>query len=159
MYGFIKNNRITQVAKSYQAISGNIVVRLDSGRVNIGKEEDVLIIESNSFPSDWMYRDADLNIVDDAYIVAQTEKAIDGLIQSEIDSYNKENSVAFKDINALPKYTLTPAYTHFDFCVSMIEWNTLVWDKSRQIQIDVASGIIPRPNSTEEFMSLLPVRV
>lgn len=83
-------------------------------------------------------------------------QAIESLIQGEIDKYNEANMVAFKDIDACAKYTTIPTYTHYQFCVDVIVWQTNVWETARTIQADVLAGTRPIP-TTEEFISELPV--
>ena len=91
--------------------------------------------------------------------IASIKIAIDELIQSEIDEYNELTGVAFDNIDALPKYELRPLYTHHEFCVSMLDWNFAVWEEARLLQINIATGIIAKPDTVEEFLALLPTRV
>lgn len=83
-------------------------------------------------------------------------RAVESLIQGEITKYNEANLVAFKDIDACAKYTTTPTYTHYQFCVDVIAWQTNVWETARSIQADVLAGTRPLP-TLEEFVAELPV--
>jgi len=83
-------------------------------------------------------------------------RAIETLIQSEVDKYNEANMVAFKDIDACAKYTTVTTYTHYQFCVDVIAWQTSVWEYARQVQADVMAGTRTMP-TTEELLAELPV--
>jgi len=87
------------------------------------------------------------------------EKAIDRLIQAEIETYNKANGTKYTHINAMQKYTRNINYTHYAFAMSVLDWNELVWETSRQMQIDIFTGAIAKPESVEAFIALLPTRV
>jgi len=91
--------------------------------------------------------------------IKAVEDAIDATIQNEIDAYNASSGVFFKDINALQKYTIDETYTHYAFCVSMLAWNIEFYDSARQLQIDIANGVVDKPASVEDFVALLPKRV
>ena len=83
-------------------------------------------------------------------------RAVESLIQGEITKYNEANMVAFKDIDACAKYTTIPAYTHYQFCLDVISWQTNVWETARSIQTAVLAGTRTMP-TLEEFMAELPV--
>ena len=83
-------------------------------------------------------------------------KAVESLIQGEITKYNEANMVAFKDIDACAKYTTIPTYTHYQFCVNVITWQTNVWETARSIQTAVLAGTRTMP-TLEAFMAELPV--
>ena len=87
------------------------------------------------------------------------ESAIDSLIKNEITVYNTVSKTRFKDIDALQKYTRNANYPHYAFCVSMLDWNELVWETAGQLQEDILEGIVVKPVSVAAFIALLPVRV
>lgn len=82
-------------------------------------------------------------------------KAVEDLIQSEITKYNDANMVAFKNIDACAKYTNIPTYTHYQFCIDVITWQTTVWETARKIQSDVLGGLRTMP-TLDEFKEELP---
>lgn len=82
-------------------------------------------------------------------------RSIEQLIQSEIDKYNEANGVLFKDIDACAKYVNIPSYTHYQFCIDVISWQTNVWETARQIQSDVLAGTRTMPTE-KELLSELP---
>ncbi|MCF6330309.1 MAG: hypothetical protein L3I99_02020 [Sulfurimonas sp.] len=87
------------------------------------------------------------------------ESAIDWLIQKEINIYNLENGTKFKDINSMQKYTRNTSYSHYDFAISVLDWNENVWEVSRQLQIDIVSGQQEKPANVKSFIAFLPTRV
>jgi hypothetical protein len=80
---------------------------------------------------------------------------IDSYIQSKIDDYNNANGVMFADINSIMKYTIDNTYTHFAFCMAIVQWNIDVWETARAIQQDVLAGNRAEP-TTEELLAELP---
>ena len=82
--------------------------------------------------------------------------AIENLIQSKVDDYNEEHSLSFANIDSCTKYTLTPEYSHYQFCVDVIKWQTSVWEYARQVQTDVMNGTRTMP-LLEELLAELPV--
>jgi hypothetical protein len=80
---------------------------------------------------------------------------IDDYIQSKIDDYNRVNGVMFANINSIMKYTIDNTYTHFAFCMAIVQWNIDVWETARAIQADVLAGNRDEP-TTEELLSELP---
>jgi hypothetical protein len=82
-------------------------------------------------------------------------KTIDSYIQSKIDEYNKANGVMFANVNSIMKYTINADYTHYPFCMAIVQWNIDVWESARAIQSNVLNGNRPEP-TTEELLSELP---
>jgi acetolactate synthase small subunit len=80
---------------------------------------------------------------------------IDNYIQSKINDYNNDNGVMFANINSIMKYTIDNTYTHFAFCMAIVQWNIDVWETARAIQADVLAGNRDEP-TTEELLSELP---
>lgn len=81
--------------------------------------------------------------------------AIDGYIQLEIDKYNNANNVLFKNVDSCMKYTAVPSYIHYQFCVDIIVWTPKVWEKAREIEMDILNGLREIP-TIEELLSELP---
>jgi len=79
---------------------------------------------------------------------------VDSTVQSVIDTYNVNHSVAFSDINSLYKYTSDPNYSHYQFAVYMMAWNIQVWESFRATMLDVQSGAITLPTEAELVASL-----
>ena len=159
MYAFIKNNWIICVGNSYSVINDNVVVRVENGRVNIGKNADITVDEHISIPEDWKYMNRDFKIVDMNYLIELTEIEIDKLIQNEIDTYNRENGTKFRTIDSMTKYERDNTYKHYPFAVSVLDWNKSVWEKSRQLQSDIEKGVIDRPATIADFIDMLPKRI
>lgn len=82
-------------------------------------------------------------------------KLTENTLQNEIDSYNADNNVLFRDIHAVANYINTPTYTHYNWCVLVWDWNVNVWETARQIQLDVMAGNREIPTE-EQFLSELP---
>ncbi len=101
---------------------------------------------------------AEVAVQDAIKEVKSVEDAVSNLIQDEINIYNADNGVVFKNINAIQKYTRNSNYTHYAFCTSVLDWNEIVWETVRTIQMDIAIG--NRTKSTlEEIIAELPVRI
>ena len=85
---------------------------------------------------------------------------VDGMIDAEIEAYNKANYVVFTGINSLEKYN-HPEAEHYAFANSMITWvttkDTGLWATARRIQQEVLSGTIPEPTDAQ-FIAMLPTR-
>jgi hypothetical protein len=80
---------------------------------------------------------------------------IDNYIQSKIDDYNNANGLKLADVNSLMKYTIDNTYTHYPFCMGMIQWNIQVWETARAIQTEVLAGNRDEP-TPEELLAELP---
>ena len=87
-------------------------------------------------------------------LISLTE-TVEEYIQSEIDKYNEENLLQYKDINSIFKYTSTPSYTHYDFCTKMISWNIAVWERARELQQDYLEGKIPMLTSDQVLEEII----
>jgi hypothetical protein len=88
--------------------------------------------------------------------IIKAEDAITNYIQDAINDYNTTHGVAFKDIDALQKYTVMPEYTHYKFCIDMLAWNVQVWEAARQIQIEIFSGQRAPIDPSENIVRYLP---
>lgn len=79
------------------------------------------------------------------------------LIQSKIIRYNKENGVAFDNIDACTKYLYVPTYSHYQFCVDVISWTVSLWEAARKLEADIYAGIVEKPANVNDFLAQMPV--
>ena len=79
---------------------------------------------------------------------------IDNYIQREIDKYNEANNVLFKNVDSCMKYTAVPSYSHYQFCVDIIVWTPKVWEKAREIELDILNGIRDIPTIEQLILEL-----
>lgn len=89
--------------------------------------------------------------------VAQAESAVKEYVQIPIDNYNTVTGTSFESVYNCTTYKDVDTYPHQLMCQQAVEWNALVWATSRQVQIDIANGVTPKPETIEEFIALLPV--
>lgn len=92
--------------------------------------------------------------------VAHFTAIVDGMIDAEIEAYNKVNYCVFTGINSLEKYN-HPEAEHYAFANSMITWVTTkdvgLWATARRIQREVLSGFLAEPTDAQ-FIAMLPTR-
>ena len=88
--------------------------------------------------------------------ISQFENGITLYIQEEIEKYNNANSVAFENINSLPKYMFSSYYPHKKWIKKMLNWNGKVWETARKIMQEVEKGKRLPPANFEELVRELP---
>lgn len=91
--------------------------------------------------------------------VREATAIVNDMIQSVIDEYNEEHSLAFDNVNSLDKYTRSPNYTHWQFCMDVLDWVTGsngIWETARSIQLQVLAGEIEAPADVDAFIAMLP---
>lgn len=88
--------------------------------------------------------------------IAQAEVAVKSYVQVPIDNYNTLVGTSFESVYNCTTYKDVDTYPHQLMCQQAVEWNALVWGTSRQVQVDIAMGITPKPESIDEFIALLP---
>ncbi|MEA3485941.1 MAG: hypothetical protein U9R03_04465 [Candidatus Aerophobetes bacterium] len=78
-------------------------------------------------------------------------------IQEVVNGYNLNNGLKFSDVYGCANYINSPTYSHYDFCVAVWNFNVEVWEYLRQLLMDIKAETTNKPESIEEFKSLLPL--
>jgi hypothetical protein len=66
--------------------------------------------------------------------IVHLERTTDAYIQSKIDTYNLENGVKFKDIDAFTKYAINTVSEHNAIANKFIEYADNIWKTVRAYQ-------------------------
>lgn len=85
----------------------------------------------------------------------ECEYAIERLIQSKVDDYNKANQLTITDVKSCALYAQIEGYTHKPFCAAVWAWNVQVWESARSILSQALAGEVSI-SSPNDVLALLP---
>lgn len=123
----------------------NPIVENHNGLVEITKDEfDQLVYEINNPPKT------------PEQVKQELALEVDKYIQNEVDKYNKANGTLFASVHNCATYVLVDTYPHRQFCIDIVNFNAIVWEKARSIEADVLAEKREMP-TIEEFIAELPI--
>ena len=88
-------------------------------------------------------------------LVEAGEVVVKQYVQDVVNDYNKTHNIKFENVYNCAVYKDIDDYEHQQFCIDVLAFNAAVWQKAREIQVDIVEGNIETPTD-EEFRNMLP---